>query len=70
MQMKAILSEIEKMGELELSDVIFAVLRNYDCNHPGWEGLFLFLPKDDKDNRKYLLDMWYDTILNGNKEQE
>ena len=50
------LMQIEKANDLEINEIIHALIRRYQKVYPGWEVVFLSLPKDDPAERKRILE--------------
>lgn len=51
-----LLSRIEKANDLEINEIINAVLRRYKVVYPEWDVVFLSLPSTDAKKRGELLD--------------
>lgn len=47
MQFNEVLSKIVQADDIEISEIIKAVIRRYEAAYPDWEIIFLSLPKHD-----------------------
>ena len=54
--MEQILSDIQQADSAQLNDIILTVVARYRQLYPGWEVMFLSLPKDDADLRRKTVD--------------
>ena len=52
MELRNVLRKIEGANDEEINEIISAVIHRYQICYPGWEILFLSLPKCDEKNRK------------------
>ena len=52
MNINEILDQIKKSDDTQLSEIIQSVIRKYGVLHPGWEIIFLSLPRDDPEARR------------------
>lgn len=53
----AVLAAIEKADDLQINQIIRAVIRRYSLVFPDWEVFFLSLPKDPGQRRAQLESM-------------
>ena len=51
-----VLDRISHADDIEINEIIQAVIRRYQRVYPGWEVVFLALPKNDPEERKRLLE--------------
>ena len=51
-----VLSIIESANDAETDQIVQAVIRRYGTIYPGWEIIFLSLPKDDAVQRRRMLE--------------
>lgn len=56
MELKDVISKIRDANDAEISEMIKAIVQRYEAVYPGWEVLFLSLPKDDPDQRRRYLE--------------
>ena len=56
MELADVLRKIEQANDEEINDIIEAVIHRYQICYPGWEVLFLSLPKYDGEERKKQAD--------------
>ena len=52
-----ILRRIERADDLEIGEVIQAVIRRYQKIYPEWEAIFLTIPRNDPEERKRIMEM-------------
>ena len=53
--LSSVTSYIEQTDDIEISEIISAIIRKYAISFPNWEAVFLTLPKNDPDERKRML---------------
>ena len=58
--LSGVMDRIGHADDIEINEIIQAVIRRYQRVYPDWEVVFLALPKNDPVERKRLLE----TILN------
>ena len=56
MELADVLRKIEQANDEEINDIIEAVIHRYQICYPGWEVLFLSMPKCDGEERKKQAD--------------
>ena len=56
MELADVLRKIEQANDEEINDIIEAVIHRYQICYPGWEVLFLSVPKCDGEERKKQAD--------------
>ena len=52
MDLTDVLRKIEQANDEEINEIIKAVIHRYQVCYPGWEVIFLSLPKCDGEERK------------------
>lgn len=62
--METLTESIQTMDDAQLAEVIRAVMRRYDQLYPEWDACFLTLPKDPKE-RKQALGNLFSFLENG-----
>lgn len=50
----SLLNQIETASDLEISQIIQAVIKRYHHVYPGWDVSFLALPKEPGERKKHL----------------
>ena len=50
----AVLAKIEHSNDLEVNEIIQAVIRRYKLVFPDWEVIFLSLPSQEKERKEVL----------------
>lgn len=55
----AVLSKIRQADDLEINEIIQAVIGRYEAVFPDWEVMFLSLPKNDPAERSRSIEAIY-----------
>lgn len=55
--LKCLLDKIERAEDCEMTEIMKSVIRRYETLFPGWEIMFLSIPKTDEEERKRTIDL-------------